>query len=279
MSSIGLSTWLLLGMVVVGVYVLPSVTAKFQGSHTMEFNATENGKTNASNMNCGACHGYIESELNQSADSPSAAVLEAHIGALNDRAYTNDDNDRLGGFLELGNITIVGTDTGSVCPLCHAAEIKITGSHTQVVTRVCTDADCHGYNNSADHGSATLVYQGQNVTQKLNGSQSVDVHGGWYSALEQINSNRPMANESEIAGSHTVNGKPSYGQGYLTCLACHTHFGMSMNITRPQSFNLLNMTISADGTLTINETGVEVNQTDVATTYSRKDAAVSVWTP
>ena len=64
MSSIGLSTWLLMGMVVVGVYVLPSVTAKFQGSHTMEFNASSNGVTNASGMDCGACHTYVQSELN-----------------------------------------------------------------------------------------------------------------------------------------------------------------------------------------------------------------------
>jgi hypothetical protein len=255
-----------MGMVVVGVYVLPSVTAKFQGSHTMEFNASSNGISNASGMDCGACHSYIQTELNATGEGGTDRVLTQHINALNNGLYANDDNTDVG-FLNIGNFSIALTETGKVCPLCHSAESSIDGSHTQVVTRVCTDRDCHGYNVS--NNARTPVYEGQNVTAKINGSLSNDVHGGWYSALQEVESNRPKANESD-PGHWTTN----YGQGYLTCLACHTHFGMNINVTRPQSFNI-NISIAANGDVTI--PGVEINQTDRNTTLSIKDAHVSVW--
>lgn len=272
MSNVGLSTWLLVGMVVIGVYVLPSVTAKFQGSHTMEFNASSNGVTNATEMDCGACHKYIETELNATGVLGTAGVIKAHIRALNDRAYTNDNNTD-GGFLQLGNITIGYDEPGKSCPLCHAAEVKIDGSHTQVVTRVCTDADCHGYNSShsyAGQAAGTIVYaDGQNITEKLN--LTTDVHSGWFWALEDIASTRDMANTS-YPNQHS--GK--YGQGYLSCLGCHTHFGMNMNITRPQSF-INNISIAADGTVTIDPNSVVVNGSNTNYTFSTKNAHDSVW--
>ena len=49
------SALLLLAMVVVGIYVLPSVTARFAGSHTMEVNTS----AGSGGMSCGECHQYI----------------------------------------------------------------------------------------------------------------------------------------------------------------------------------------------------------------------------
>jgi uncharacterized protein YaaQ len=270
MSGSGLSTWLLIGVVVVGVYVLPSVTAKFAGSHTMEFNASSTGQTNASGMDCGQCHGYISDELNATGTGGTDRVLQQHINALEDTNYANDNTTGSGGFLRIGNYT--GITKTSVCPLCHATETRIDGSHTQVVTRVCTDVDCHGYNDTK-FGTSAIVYGGQNVTQKLN--KSTDVHQGWYTALEAVNSGRAMANESEYS-QHSTGGKPAYGQGYLTCLACHTHFGMNMNISRSQSFNV-NISINSAGDVTIDPT-VAVNSSDLNVTFSVKDAHQTVWT-
>ncbi|MBU2559893.1 hypothetical protein KKA03_03270 [archaeon] len=263
--------WLLMGMVVAGIYVLPGVTAKFQGSHTMEFNESSTGVTNATEMDCGACHAYIQSELNATGVMGTAGVIKAHIRALNDRAYTNDNNSRLGGHLQIGNKTILDSEPGKVCPLCHATETKISGSHTQVVTRVCTDADCHGYNSTHSYSGkalGTIVYgTGQNITEKLN--KSADMHSSWYWAMESVASTRDMANSS-YPNSNT--GK--YGQGYLTCLACHTHFGMNLNITRPQSFNIT-ISINAAGAVAVSS--IQVNQTDVNETMSYKKAHDSVW--
>jgi hypothetical protein len=257
-------------MVVVGIYVLPGVTAKFQGSHTMEFNASSTGVTNSTEMDCGACHAYIESELNATGVLGTAGVIKAHIRALNDRAYTNDNNSFSGGFLEIGNITIGYDEPGKVCPLCHAAETKIDGSHTQVVTRVCTDADCHGYNSTHPYArgeGGNITYAGQNITEKLN--LSADVHSGWYWEMESLASTRDMANSSY---PNSYSGK--YGKGYLTCLACHTHFGMNLNITRPQSFNIT-ITINSAGDVAVSN--VVINATDLNETMSYKKAHDSVW--
>lgn len=272
MAGSGIGTWLLVGMVVIGIYVLPSVTAKFSGSHTMEFNGTGT-QTNASLMLCGQCHEYIETELNLTTSTSAGAVLQAHVVALMDRSYAQDDANDGQTWLIIGNYSNIDTPS-EVCPLCHATELDIAGSHTQVVTRLCTDADCHGYNETA-HSGSSLVFGGQNITKPL--SMSNDVHSGWFNAMEDSNSGRPKANVSvDYQGFETADGSPAYGQGYLTCLACHTHFGMNMNLTRPQSFNI-NVSISSNGSVTVDST-VAVNETDTCSgVLSIKAPGVSVW--
>jgi hypothetical protein len=263
MSNIGLSTWLLMGMVVTGVYVLPSVTARFHGSHTMEFNASGTGQTNASALACGECHNYISEELNATGTSGTHRVLSQHILALETGAYANTSADNQ--FLNI--TTGVNIDKTKVCPLCHTTETKISGSHTQVITRLCQDPDCHGYN-STKFGDY-IIFEGQNVTEKLN--SSYDAHSGWYSAAEGVDSDRAKANTSntEIGEWGT-----DYGQGYMTCLGCHSTIGVVMELQRPQTVNFT-ISIDSSGTVTVSEVGI--NQTDLNTTRSTKAGGVSVW--
>jgi hypothetical protein len=262
MSNIGLSTWLLMGMVVTGVYVLPSVTARFSGSHTMEFNASGTGQTNATEINCGNCHGYISDELNSTGMAGTNRVLQQHIIALQTGEYANATDGTP--FLEIP--VGVGIDKNEVCPLCHATETNIVGSHTQVVTRLCDDLDCHGLTSNRP----TEIFGGQNVTEKLN--STADVHWGWYSAMAGVDSNRSKANTTDTSGEHGGN----YGSGYLTCLGCHTTIGVNMNVSRPQAYNI-NITIDSDGTVALPNSQVTTNQTNKSQEVSRKIEGTSIW--
>jgi len=138
-------TMLLLALLVLGIYVLPSVTARFAGSHTMEVNTTTGGPQN---MACGQCHGYIVDELN--ATTKSDYVVYQHMVAA-------------------GASTV-----STVCKFCHTTSTVIDGSHTQVTIKPCTDSTCHG------NESSTEITR--NITGRLN--NTADVHRGWYQGME-----------------------------------------------------------------------------------------------
>jgi cytochrome c553 len=223
----------------------------------MEFNAT-GATTNASLMACGQCHQYIINELNATDNSDYVAGM--HINALTTEDYANASTDP-NAFLHIGSFSGQTITTSTVCALCHAVETKISGSHTQVVTRACTDRDCHGYNSTFFGG--TIVFGGQNITEKL--TLDTDAHSTWFNAMEGTDSEYPKANATE--GGY-------YKLGFYACLACHTHTGMSMNLTRPQVFNI---------NVTRNESGVFIsvpamNYTVLNETVSYKPAHTSMWT-
>jgi hypothetical protein len=110
-----------------------------------------------------------------------------------------------------------------------------------------------------------MVFTRQNITEKL--STGTDAHSGWYSSMNSINSSYAKANSSENGGNYTT--------GFYACLACHTNMGMSMNISRPQIFNI-NITTLSD--MTINVSAPEVNFSVMNNTFSLKAAWTSIWT-
>lgn len=200
---------MLIAVIIMGIYVLPSVIATFAGSHTIEYN-----QTGVAMMDCGACHQYIVNELG--ATNTSMNVLNAHIAARANSTYT----DNVSGWVKIGANTTPVT-ASNVCPLCHAAQAKITGAHTQVVTRVCDDEACHGYNGT---GPPLVYATAQNVSQKLN--SSADMHSRWYISLQ--NSSSKLVREEG----------GNYSRGWYSCLGCHTHVGVDLTLTRPSKYNM-----------------------------------------
>lgn len=237
MAGSGLKLWFIVGIVVTGVYVLPSVTAKFSGSHTMEFNAST--ATTKASMKCGQCHQYIVAELN--ATTLSKNVVQAHINATN-RSRTNYT-------LWAFDYTVASNSTGAVddvCSLCHYTNITIAGGHTKVYIRVCTDPKCHGnwtdawaydaYWSTDDQGSGAFNVsldidndpafsrKALNVSSRLKSVN--DRHAGWFYAMGTKGAN--MTNEQ--GGNYTSD--------FYTCLGCHTHVGVDINVTRPAKFSI-----------------------------------------
>lgn len=183
-------------LVVAGIYVMPSVIASFQGTHTWEVNATAGGM----GLRCNECHSYILSEMTAGDGSD---VFQAHRNAAGNEAYTKGLLN-----LEIDNTTDYGT-----CQLCHLAKMRINESHTQVVVRVCTDPNCHG---SKEGTNNTLYYTGVVGPQLGNTS---NVHGSWFSGMYSYYSS--YRNETGAA----------YTKGYWACLGCHTHVDTDVKIT------------------------------------------------
>jgi hypothetical protein len=197
---------MLLALLVLGIYVLPSVTARFAGSHTMEVNTTLGGPQK---MKCGQCHQYIVDELN--ATNASDYVTGQHMAAA-----------------------LVATPE-DVCVFCHTSSTGIAGAHTQVTVKPCTEAtSCHGQNVSD--------YK-KNVTGRL-GDDS-DAHSAWYNAMTTATD---PTNRWTDAGAYT-------------CLGCHTHMGVSFNITRPDEYQL-NLTVTYTGAVTVDDLWINTSSTN-----------------
>ncbi len=68
---------------ILGIYVLPSVTARFAGSHTWELNLTADPDERVGQLDCGKCHVYIKNEFT----AGSFNVSLRHQYASNNSAY------------------------------------------------------------------------------------------------------------------------------------------------------------------------------------------------
>jgi len=277
---------LLLAVIVLGIYVLPSAIAKFAGSHTWEFNAT----TRVTALQCGKCHTYIKNEINNTnAQMYAGDAISAHLAASNNTNYVSNAS---GAPIYIPSLPASWDATyDNVCWMCHTVESGFTAStHTKVTIRACTDIDCHGnYLNYTDNGvSAPAAPTGTNITNCQIWNENIcnvtgrinstsDAHKNFYYPLTAYES--PYGNEGgyQYGSESTANGKYTYG--FVACLACHTHVGLSLNFTRPNEleaeFNLTDMT----GTTTSapwNITNLYVNMSSTNFSYGGKDPG-SVW--
>jgi hypothetical protein len=245
---------LLIAVFILGIYVLPSAVAKYAGSHTWELNET-GGVTS---LQCGKCHTYIKNEITAGVTNDA---MNAHLNASNNSNYV--------GIGKLINIT--NTPTGSlddVCWMCHIQELDATlsGGHTKVVIRACTDSDCHG--DTTGTGACTVFPTGFgggvntscNVTGNLN--SSTDAHWNFY---------RPLTGLTSSIGNEDGG---NYDMGFIACIGCHTHTGLDLNITRPQKLSLsLNLTSVTAG---FNLTSLTVNYSNMTSSVGGKEYG-SVW--
>jgi cytochrome c2 len=251
---------MLMGTIVLGIYVLPSVTAKFAGSHTMEANTT-GGVTE---VQCGNCHQYIQDELNLSDGSLSDDVVTAHITALQDTNYANASNQSA----PLKMDAITDADITTVCHLCHKVQSGVSGGHTQVTIRACTDSACHGYNSSA----SPLYSSKLNITEKL--GSPYDAHNVWYNAMTSASPYKAddvdgwagdLVNQTAVSGGN-------YTIAFYTCLGCHTHVGIEFSPINRWNAYSINVSFNNQGAATVEF----INMTSTNTTYASKSHG-SVW--
>ena len=199
---------LLIGLGILGVYVIPTAVARFSGSHTWEFNAT----TGAAGINCVGCHEYIRAELN--ASTYTEAVFNAHGAAASNASYTQ-------GWL---NLTIDSSTPYGVCQLCHLNQLSATQSHTRVTVRACTDLDCHGSNATTNN----TAYPAGAMGPKLGGSNTADPTNVHMRIFNQIS-----GMESELLNETGSD----YKKGFYFCIGCHTQAQFEVTQTGTEGWN------------------------------------------
>jgi hypothetical protein len=191
--KVGAKALLLIGLGVLGVYVIPTAVARYSGSHTWEVNSTDG----VASVNCVNCHGYILNELNSTAATET--VLNAHTDAAGNSSFTQN-------WL---NLTIDNTTQQGVCQLCHINQLSSTVSHTKVTIRACTDQDCHGDNSSTNN----TAYPEGRMGPYLGGTNTSDptnVHMRIFNQISDFDSG--YRNETSV----------DYKEGFFFCIGCHT---------------------------------------------------------
>lgn len=177
---------LLLFAIVAGLFIMPELTARFAGTHTMEV-----GPSGVKNLTCTKCHEYILDELN--ATEASRIVYAKHRAAAGNTSYTQ-------GWL---NLTIDNSTEFGICQMCHLSQIADTQAHTKTVVRACIDLDCHGNNETTNN----TYYAAGNMGPLLG---SKNVHERVFDTLSGIDST--YYNETGDA----------YSRGVFFCITCHT---------------------------------------------------------
>jgi hypothetical protein len=181
-----LEVLLLLFAAVAGLFIMPEITARFAGSHTMEL-----GADRAESLQCVKCHEYILDELNATVES--RVVYAKHRAAAGNESYTL-------GWL---NLNITNSSDFGVCQMCHLSQIAQNTTHTKAVVRACTDLDCHGSNAATNNTAYATGNMGPLLGEK-------NVHSRVFDSLSSIDST--YYNETGDA----------YSKGLFFCITCHT---------------------------------------------------------
>lgn len=235
---------LLLTMVaVLGVYVLPSVSARFAGSHTIEVNTSKGGIVN---LQCASCHTYIWDELN-------ASALANNVITMHQNAAANSSFVGSSGIINLSIAQLDPNDQSRGCKMCHVMArnaLNVKGTHTKITIRPCTV--CHG--NSTDDGLAATMWPFVNVGKKL--ANSTDGHSKFFVPLDGQTGDLPS---SDFDGN--------YSKGFYACMACHTHVGINFNLVRPNSIDV-GLTYTSDGW---SLTNASINMSATNTTIASKE--------
>lgn len=185
---------MLLILVVVTLYMTPQITARFTGSHTMQFNNT----SKVQSIKCTGCHEYILNEL--SASPASVETYAKHRAAAGNSTYTE-------GWL---NLTIDNSTDYGICQMCHTSQIADIDSHTKTLVRACIDLDCHGNNGTTNNNFTTMGNMGPLLGAK-------NVHERVFDTLSGRIT--PYLNETGT----------NYSQAFLFCIACHTEVQASLD--------------------------------------------------
>lgn len=200
--------FLLIITIIMGIYVLPSVFARFAGTHTMEINQTEG----IASFECQKCHQILHDEL--TATDAAGNTTQAHLNAAGNSSYTT-------GWLSM---TIDNTTDYGICHFCHRPQAEMASSHTQTIVRACTDTDCHGNNDTTNNTAYPTAGQVGNILGATwGGGQEVtsgNVHAPWFNGM----SNYVHRYQNETGTNYTLD--------YYACLACHTDVTVIRNTTK-----------------------------------------------
>lgn len=157
-----------------------------------------------------------------------------------------------------GTITMA-QDSNAQCYVCHRAQIfSVEGAHTKVTVRGCTDNQCHGLDaNKTWTGEASLENTDKAYRSKfgeffqLGNCWSAGCHMGEYTYKRQP-ANEIGAKLSDKADAHNrwfvglktqdsaykdENGN-NLTADYYSCLGCHTHTSLKLEIKRPGAFDI-----------------------------------------
>ncbi len=198
---------LLMFLMIVAVIGLPTMSARFAGTHTIERNKTAVVK----GLDCIGCHEYIWDEL--SATEDSRAVRDAHKRAVGNDSYTVDQF-----YMNISAYGLTSDTNHVLCYLCHVGALNASGdplspSHTQTTIRACADWHCHGLNESTNNtgygvGNMTALLAVKNVHERV------------FDSLNSVNS--LYVNETGA----------NYTRGFFFCLVCHTE--LQAQLTYPE---------------------------------------------
>ncbi len=213
---------LLLLLMIMGGYVFPNITGYYTDVASLETNISTAGE-----LQCGVCHPDISGAIAY-AMGPGAVgeVANSHREASREPIYVGP-----GAVIDIPFTPTESID--DVCWMCHYKENNDRigkESHFnrsegfEIVTRACTDLDCHGDESQTTSGPIWGEIR-TNVTGRI--SHIMDAHSRFYNPLNTMDSTL----ENEDGGFYT--------QGYITCLACHTHSGMEFDVTRPNKYSLV----------------------------------------
>jgi hypothetical protein len=198
----------LIGLGILGIYVIPNAIAVYTGSHTWDVNES----SGVSGVNCVDCHLYIQSELN--ATVRTQQVMNAHRAAAGNVSYT-------GGWL---NLTIDNSTNYGVCQMCHLNQLSSSTSHSKVTVRACVDLDCHGDNATTNN----TAYAEGAFGPKLGGTDTSDPTNVHMRVFNQI---------SGFAGAHSNETGSDYKKGFYFCIGCHTQAEFEVTKTGTESWN------------------------------------------
>ncbi len=281
----------LIAVMVLGIYILPSVTAKFAGSHSWEVNLTARSE----GLKCGRCHVYIRDEMaaaggtNVSNDNdcfplatwnPNWDVVCSHISASRNTSF-------VGTGMAVNITADANRDWDTVCHMCHVVErgASVGTQHTRVTTRVCTD--CHGNSTSVGRiytsrgnspwgqGNCTATAAGiGNCSEFVVGprlASSQDLHSNFFVPLDRVSGDIAYEDTAASAGAGGLGSDGNYTAGWYACLGCHTHVGIQMTLYRS---NIFNFSITATETFwnasRVNRNTTSVNVTSQAGFYASK---------
>jgi hypothetical protein len=198
----------LIGLGILGIYVIPSAVARYSGSHTWDVNETGG----VSDINCVKCHQYIRNEMNTTVSTET--VMNAHAAAAGNASYTE-------GWL---NLTIDNSTTYGVCHLCHLNQLSSTSSHSKVTIRACVDLDCHGDNATTNN----TAYQEGTFGPQLGGSDPTDPTNVHMRVFNQV---------SGFSGDHQNETGSDYKKGFFLCIGCHTQAEFEVTKTGTEGWN------------------------------------------
>ncbi|KCZ70821.1 hypothetical protein ANME2D_02846 [Candidatus Methanoperedens nitroreducens] len=154
----------------------------------------------------------------------------------------------------------------SACLVCHRAAYFYGGTHTRVQVRGCTNEWCHGANTTVSNPStgrdAGVSYMADiskfasskaaQTGKQLN--RSVDAHNKWFRASAE----QPDYYKNALTGEQL-------NQDYYTCMGCHTHANVQLNIEKSTGFDA-NLTSMGTGAITVDYTVNTTNTTVLTST-------------
>lgn len=236
---------LYLGLMALGLYVMPNTVALFAGQHAFY---------SGMGVSCAKCHSDILSQI-----EASGYVYEKHRAAAGNINYTtylsiggtNYSNGVMNSYNGKtwtwnGNAWVNGTITrrvsldknnngiingDEICLLCHNATLAGSIVHTMVV-RVCDDDRCHGNRNNYFNSPQLFNKATSNITAAGYNLSRQNGHQPFYLGAGNMSSNYEAPGGFGAPGN--ANGSSGFiSRGYWTCAGCHT--GTVVNATIVQA--------------------------------------------